>query len=170
MTNGEKLKEIFPYLESDKTDLVKVLNIDNLKNWWNAEYKESTPKNDLGVDAISRSETIDYLCKHCPDDGECFNDCDEIKHLRQMPSVTPQAPCEDCHTKMDEVRRAYDNAMKQEPILDKIRAEIEKEIIPRNSDQYDHETMWQNMGLRMALKTIDKYKEEVEPQKRSDKE
>ena len=50
------------------------------------------PKKDLGVDCISRIETIDYLCKHCPDDGECFKDCDEIKHLRQMPSVTPQEP------------------------------------------------------------------------------
>lgn len=47
-------------------------------------------------------------------------------------------------------------------ILDKIRAEIEKEIIPRNSDQYDHEAMWQNCGLRMALKAIDKYKAESE--------
>ena len=90
MTNGEKIKEIFPYLESDETDLVKVINIDNLKNWWNAEYKEPTTKNDLGVDCISRIETIDYLCKHCPDDGECFEDCDEIKHLRQMSSVTSQ--------------------------------------------------------------------------------
>ena len=53
-------------------------------------YQEPTTKNDLGVDCISRIETIDYLCKHCPDDGECFKDCDEIKHLRQMPSVTPQ--------------------------------------------------------------------------------
>jgi hypothetical protein len=50
---------------------------------------ELTTKNDLGVDCISRIETIDYLCKHCPDDGECFKDCDEIKHLRQMPSVKP---------------------------------------------------------------------------------
>lgn len=40
MTNGEKLKEIFPYLESDNTDLVKVLNIDYLKSWRNAEYQE----------------------------------------------------------------------------------------------------------------------------------
>lgn len=50
----------------------------------------------------------------------------------------------------------------KEPILDKIRAEIEKEIIPRNSDQYDHEAMWQNCGLRMALKVIDKYEAESE--------
>lgn len=53
-------------------------------------------------------------------------------------------------------------ALKQEPILDKIREEIEQEIIPRNSDQYDHEAMWQNLGLRMALKVIDKHKAESE--------
>ena len=41
-------------------------------------------------DCISKIEVIDYLCKHCPDDGECFKDCDEIKHLRNMPTVTPQ--------------------------------------------------------------------------------
>lgn len=47
-------------------------------------------------------------------------------------------------------------------VLDKIRAEIEKEIVPRNSDQYDYEAKWQNLGLRMALKVIDKYKTESE--------
>ena len=55
------------------------------------------------------------------------------------------------------------SSIKQEPILDKIRAEIKQEIIPRNSDQYDHEAMWQNMGLRMALKVIDKYTAENAP-------
>ena len=59
--------------------------------------------------------------------------------------------------KVDELARKLE-ALEQEPILDKIRTEIEKEIIPRNSDQYDHEAMWQNCGLRMALKAIDKYK------------
>ena len=56
--------------------------------------QEPTTKNDLGVDCIPRIEVIDYLCKHCPDDGECFEDCDEIKYLRQMPSATPQEPRE----------------------------------------------------------------------------
>ena len=49
-------------------------------------------------------------------------------------------------------------ALEQEPLLDKIRAEIEKEIIPRESDEYDYEAKWQNMGLRMALKVINKYR------------
>lgn len=50
-------------------------------------------------------------------------------------------------------------------VLDKLRAEIEKEIIPRNSDQYDYEAKWQNVGLRMALKVVDKYKAESEDKK-----
>lgn len=54
------------------------------------KLENPTTTNDLGVDCVRRIEVIDYLCKHCPDDGECFKDCDEIKHLRQMPSVTPQ--------------------------------------------------------------------------------
>ena len=47
-------------------------------------------------------------------------------------------------------------------VLDKIRADIEKEIVPKNSDRYDYEAKWQNLGLRMALKVIDKYREEIE--------
>lgn len=102
MTNGEKIKEIFPNIDNRldaKTGIMivkwpddKTTAIMCSDEWLNAEYKEPTPKNDLGVDCIPRIEVIDYLCKHCPDDGECFKDCDEIKHLRQMPSVTPQEP------------------------------------------------------------------------------
>ena len=39
--------------------------------------------------------------------------------------------------------------------LDDIKAEIAKEIIPRDSDDYDHDVMYQNCGLRIALKIID---------------
>jgi hypothetical protein len=102
MTNGEKLISDFPYIKIKGQDKVfTTIQIDTTgtgtpiivyTEWWNAEYKEPTTKNNLGVDCISRIETIDYLCKHCPDDGECFKDCDEIKHLRQMPSVTPIRP------------------------------------------------------------------------------
>jgi hypothetical protein len=95
MTNGEKMISAFPNGEVRMCEKGVVFSTGGwchayAEEWWNAEYKEPTIKNDLGVDCISRIETIDYLCKHCPDDGECFEDCDEIKHLRQMPSVTPQ--------------------------------------------------------------------------------
>ena len=42
-------------------------------------------------DCVSRTEVIDYLCKHCPDDRECFKDCDEIKHLRNISSIYPKS-------------------------------------------------------------------------------
>ena len=88
---------------------IKEYVIPALKHTWNEKInkevlealeQEPTTKNDLAVDCISRVKVIDYLCKHCPDDGECFEDCDEIKHLRKMPSVTLQEPrkghCKDC--------------------------------------------------------------------------
>ncbi len=60
MTNGEKLKEIFPYLESDETDLVKVINIDNLKSWWNAEYKEPfKPMVEIDLDYVIKQKYIE---------------------------------------------------------------------------------------------------------------
>ena len=44
--------------------------------------------------------------------------------------------------------------------LDDVKTRIEKEIIPRNSDDYDHDVMYQNCGLRMALKIIDDWRED----------
>jgi hypothetical protein len=35
-----------------------------LKGWWNAEYKEPTTKNDLGVDAVSRDKVKSYIQAH----------------------------------------------------------------------------------------------------------
>ena len=65
------------------------------KNNLSSELEKNSKKLEKNIgelDCISRIETIDYLCKHCPDDGECFKDCDEIQHLRQMPPVTPIRP------------------------------------------------------------------------------
>ncbi|MDT3387702.1 MAG: hypothetical protein LIR46_08090 [Bacteroidota bacterium] len=72
--------------DMDSCDIRSCDNKDAIKTL----EQELTTKNDLEVDCIPRIEVIDYLCKHCPDDGECFKDCDEIKHLRNIPSVTPQ--------------------------------------------------------------------------------
>lgn len=41
-------------------------------------------------DAISRQVVVDYLCTHCPDDAECFKDCDNIKNIKSLPPVTQQ--------------------------------------------------------------------------------
>ena len=27
---------------------------------------------------------VDYLCSHCVDDGECFEDCDDIKNIKSL--------------------------------------------------------------------------------------
>ena len=105
---------------------------------------------------------------------------DEITNCIAMvvnePPVTPQEPFKsmveidpnsvikqdiiDRYKAESEKKRA--SVLERASVLDKIEAEIAHEIIPRNSDQYDHEAMWQNMGLRMALKVIDKYKAESE--------
>lgn len=69
MTNGEKIKEIFPSTDSrldEKTGIILVKWVDGATkcfkaDWWNAEYKEPTPKNDLGVDCISRQEVLRLL-------------------------------------------------------------------------------------------------------------
>ena len=54
-------------------------------------------------DCVSRQAVVGYLCTHCPDDAECFEDCDDIKNIKALPSVTPSynsiktelKPCED---------------------------------------------------------------------------
>ena len=116
MTNGKELKAMFPsmkvvFITESQIGIYFVKNQHSANvfdlDWWNEEYKEPIAKNDSSElaknskkleknfgesDCISRVKVIDYLCKHCPDDGECFEDCDEIKHLRNLPSVTPQEP------------------------------------------------------------------------------
>ena len=61
MTNGEKFKQIFSITQIDDCDLNVYAwlpihdAIEIPVDWWNAEYKEPTTKNDLGVDCISRA-------------------------------------------------------------------------------------------------------------------
>ncbi len=43
-------------------------------------------------DCISRQAVVGYLCTHCPDDAECFKDCDDIKNIKALPPVKPQEP------------------------------------------------------------------------------
>lgn len=148
MTNGEMIQTILD-VDRDCTEVHGengTMTFTVTQDFWNAKHKEPTTNNDLGVDCISRAEVLKIF-------DEWFATCDisdkkdsPKAKIKALPSVTPQ-----------------------KPILDKIRAEIEKEIIPRNSDQYDHEAMWQNLGLRMALKVIDKYKAESKPQESEDK-
>ena len=123
--------------------------------------QEPTTKNDLEVDCVSRKEVDRLACRYLKeptDDHVAF-----YEHFLDLPSVTPQNQvyplCKDCHTKMDEVRRAYDNAMKQESIIDKLRAEIEalKNAPPCFDDMFEYKC-----AVDDVLAIIDKYKTESE--------
>ena len=100
MTNGEKIKEIFPniikygnILIDDTGALQKNILFDD--TWWNAEYKEPITKNDLGVD----TDKLISDCEKMSFDMEIFNKplkvvaLDAVKNIaKDLPSVTPQEP------------------------------------------------------------------------------
>ena len=102
MTNGEKIKELFPHFDvEDKTEYFgRIRNLDDhfIKadiDFWNAEYKEPKTKNDLGVDkfdkAINQSDLEEWIMETFPD--WCVGDVRQImNHMDEMPSVTPQEP------------------------------------------------------------------------------
>ena len=97
MTNGEKIKALFP-------DMYQVeQSLEAWDSWWNAEYKESTTKNNLGVDCISREQALVAIRNLYPsmprvdfngslrkwvDKYKPYIDCDDA--IKQLPSVTLQ--------------------------------------------------------------------------------
>ena len=95
MTNGEKIKQIFPGLQTDKGELEVDLwttahdAIDIPLEWWEAEYKEPTSKNDLTGDCISRQGVID-LAEWFDLNKQHFCVANLIDEVENMPSVTPQ--------------------------------------------------------------------------------
>ena len=102
MNNAEKFKEIFKEFATE----VWAFPEKDFLTWLNAEYKEPTNKNDLGVDCIDRAEllkAIDTWDKFgCDADTKLvpYQDHyipyihydDVIKCIKGMPSVTPQEP------------------------------------------------------------------------------
>lgn len=107
MTNGEKLKEIFPNIEvklDDKTEIMIVKWADNTTKffktiWWNAEYKEPITKNDLGVDWDELKRKIFMEVDGGTDDkwltyaDVCDNISNSIDDFKaDLSSVTLQAP------------------------------------------------------------------------------
>ena len=52
---------------------------------------------------MTNEEAKDYIREWCPYDRQ-----DEIIKALSNPDLKYYPPCEDCHTKMDEIRRAYD--------------------------------------------------------------
>ena len=94
MTNGEKLKEVFPSIKLyEKSHDAIQINFDSV--WWNAEYKEPTTKNDLAVDCISRADAIQAMqdkAKKLTNEDTINGLCGAVAILFDLPSVTPQEP------------------------------------------------------------------------------
>lgn len=135
MTREEHIYQLKLYLKGLSKCMVPASSL-----YWKEHYEEiiealeqePTTKNDLGVDAISRAEMLKYQeYLH----GKMSNEENHKlwKFIKNLPSVTPQ-----------------------EPILDKIRAEIAE--IPKKYPM----TMDYENGLKEALGIIDKYKAETE--------
>ena len=94
MTNGEKLKEMFPntiFIYQKEEDKTKAIVCSD--EWLDMEYKEPTTKNDLVVDAVSRQAIngyIDYILSHGMGKKKSF---DYIKKfVAKLPSVTSIRP------------------------------------------------------------------------------
>ena len=69
MTNGEKIKAIFPNAQIDEGMLEMYVWLDHepaqfTKDWWNAEYKEPTTKNDLADDKTFYEQIVEYCNEH----------------------------------------------------------------------------------------------------------
>ena len=96
MTNGELFFKTFPCLEQDEqwSNLLwwtdekgkrQLLGDVYDSDFWNAEYKESTTKNDLGVDCISRQEVLRLLVNSIGKTNTYLQ-----TEVLRMSSVTPQ--------------------------------------------------------------------------------
>ena len=107
MTRADKFEEIFGYRPA--TDQVLCNEYDYCgesdacnycmqfrdEDWWNAEYKEPTTKNNLGVDCISRADAIQAMqdkAKKITNEDTINGLCGAVAILFDMPSVTPQEP------------------------------------------------------------------------------
>lgn len=89
MTNGEKLKEVFPSIELYEKSH-DAIQIDFNSVWWNAEYKEPTTKNDLD-DCISRFSAKQVVRNHyCGISSKVYNKL--MVELDNLSSVTPIRP------------------------------------------------------------------------------
>lgn len=130
MTNGEMIQKVFncevcePIIEDD---IIHVIFADKKDSaigfdwsWWNAEYKEPTTKNDLGVDCISRKEVLRLLANSIGKTNTYL----QTKVLK-MPSVTPQPrwiPVSERLPKIADVYRVTryyrDNAMNPQYLVD----------------------------------------------------
>lgn len=138
------------------------------------EKIEPTTKNDLGVDLISRADVLKLMQDNWHTHNGDWAMQESMDDIRALPSVTPQEPttfqwCHDCKEydqekhcchRWSKVIRDTVEEMKQEqePIIDKIRTEIDSLEWWCNGEDY--------FVNRKAVKCIlDKYKGESEVEK-----
>ena len=112
------------------------------------EY-ESTTKNDLVVDCISRKAVINQIFYSTDNNGDVVLGSALRERITRLPSVTPQEPKSEWEHD-HEILKAYSDGADE--VLDKIRAEIDNAL----SDGMIHK--------KTVLGIIDKYKTEIEPQ------
>jgi len=92
MTNGEKIQTILN-IDQDCTEVYGkngMMTFSVTQDWWEAEYKEPTTKNNLAVDCISRQAVIDLIQKSNAD-LQYYNENEQVCiDIMALPSVTPQ--------------------------------------------------------------------------------
>jgi hypothetical protein len=99
MTNGGKLKEVFPSIELYEKSHDGI-QIDFNSVWWNAEYKEPSSsekpnKSEIPTssdDCISRQDVLSEIIRFSTEEGSSV-ECQQLYcDVNNMPSVTPQEP------------------------------------------------------------------------------
>jgi len=133
---------------------------------------ESTTKNNLGVDCISRADAIQAMqdkAKKLKNEDTINGLCGAVAILYEMSSVTPQEPTDKKFTKadIDAIVKAINEGweLRVNEILSKIRAEIEKlrpNLRPEQMTDYDY-AMVEVVDDIVAI--IDKHKAEMEDKK-----
>lgn len=103
MTNGEKIKEVFPNVkissDSPSVDIcvdgIMMMRVD--LNWWNAEYKESMPSVTLEQepttkDCISRTDVLKLMQDNRHTHNGDWAMQESMDDIRALPLVTPIRP------------------------------------------------------------------------------
>ena len=117
---------------------------------------QPTTKNDLGVDAISRSDVLKLMHDNWHTHNGDWAMQESMDDIRALPSVTPQEPFKPM-VEIDLYSVIKQKYIERE-VLDKIRAEIEQ-----TAKDYDKFEDYRRVrGLWIALEIIDKYKAETE--------
>ena len=108
-----KQRLIMPFCTSTEPSNEYLLNLEAYKMAIKAlDYLPTTTSTDVVEvinypiitcdDTISREKVKKWICKTCPDDAECQRDCDVIKGIDALPSVTPKSiECKDAISRAD---------------------------------------------------------------------